>query len=358
MMKRERLLPKYRIFDYKTHEFVSDNMGSYRNEQMEVTISSQKMSDEYTEFLCQWKNIADKTIRCQLLLEIRADFKFTHYLIPGVSVNGNNWGNGKEPKNLLCNGVPWVFDYKRTTIPSCTISENKEKYLAVFVSDQDRFSLESSCSMLPSEDGTMLHRIWYPCLEEPKTYCARDAYSDKKEKFLALKPGEIYSTKLYVLEGRPVKENYAAANVQNIALQVLNKRFPPKYSMEETAGLACQFAKRLLQEKGGYKLFSIGQSPAASGKFVNQEGNEFGWCGQNGMYAKLFLKRGFEQNDDDLINTAINNLDLWTHEAVGKTGLIHTHYDWLVAWPMAFCWNTAVQIVQEELTEEQEEIQI
>ena len=31
------------------------------------------------------------------------------YMIPGVNYNGNFWGEGKEPKGLLDDGIPWRF---------------------------------------------------------------------------------------------------------------------------------------------------------------------------------------------------------------------------------------------------------
>ncbi len=94
--------------------------------------------------------------------------------------------------------------------------------------------------------------------------------------------------------------------------------------------LCCEFAGRLLTVVNGRKLFCIGQLLDGNGIFENRDGYEFGWCGQNGMYARLFLERGLETGDDSLVETAISNLDAWSNEAVGKTGLIHTHYHWML----------------------------
>ena len=119
-------------------------------------------------------------------------------------------------------------------------------------------------------------------------------------------------------------ENYGAANVEDGALDLLGSAFPAKYGPEEVSSLCCAFAGRLLMEVNGRKMFSIGQLPNADGIFENREGNEFGWCGQNGMYARLFLEQGLETGQETLVETAVSNLDAWSNEAVGKTALIRT----------------------------------
>lgn len=309
--------------------------------------------------ICEWTNISENELYCQLELRVQTDFPFTHYIIPGVSLNGNGWGKGKEPKSLACGGEPWVFDYRRTTIPACSVSENEENYMALFASDESAASLEASCSMVPQEDGTMVHRILYPCIERPKTYCTRDGYAPEHEGFLTIGPGKTVKTEAFLLTGRPVSRNYAMADVEDAALELLGQAsavqeavcqgqesdlpedgengvyradLPRRiYQTSEIADLACRFAQRLVTVVNGRKLFSIGQLPDGQGRFENRPGYEFGWCGQNGMYARLFLERGFEKGDQALIDVGVSNLDAWSHEAVDKTGLIHTHYHWMLS---------------------------
>ena len=91
------------------------------------------------------------------------------------------------------------------------------------------------------------------------------------------------------------------------------------------------FAGRLVTDVNGRKMFSIGQLPDARGRFENRTGYEFGWCGQNGRYARLFLEQGLETGDSSLVDIAVSNLDAWSNEAVGRTGLIYTHYHWMLS---------------------------
>lgn len=326
-MAWEFLNPSYRIKGGCDRELKCASPGAYGDEWLEMTWVATCLGDGRERLDCTWKNPGAESLYCQLEIRIKADFPYARYLIPGVSVNGNMWGKGLEPKGLALEGEPWVFDYRRTSLPACTISENRESYLALMASNASPASLEASCSMIPQEDGRMLHRLLYPCIERPRTYCARDAYGEGHEDFLVLAPGEELTTSAYVLTGRPVMEHFGAANVEDAALDLLGGDFPARYLPEEVASLACTFAKRLVTEKNGRKLFRIGQHMNPSGVPENAEGYEFGWCGQNGMYARLFLERGFREKDSSLVETAVSNLDAWTQEAVGATGLIHTHYD-------------------------------
>ncbi|HJC24181.1 MAG TPA: hypothetical protein H9761_10805 [Candidatus Eisenbergiella merdavium] len=302
----------------------------YENSRIRATLTWEPVGEGRTRLACSWQNRTQEKLSCQLEIRIRTDFVYEHYVIPGVSLNGNDWGKGKEPKGLASGGEPWVFDYRRTTIPACTISENGDRYFALMASDESPLSMQASCSMLPQEDGTMVHRLLYPCIERPETYCRRDCYEPSHEDFLTFDPQEAKETAAWLLAGRPVRPNFATACVEDAALELLGSPFPSAYGTDEVKRLCCAFAERLVVETNGRKMFSIGQTPDGKGGFQNAEGYEFGWCGQNGMYARLFLERGLRTGDQKLICTALDNLDAWTHEAVEETGLIHTHYHWML----------------------------
>jgi len=304
--------------------------GVYADERIRALVTKEEIQPGREKLVCRWENISGETMAIQPEIRLQTDFAYTHYLIPGVSYNGNDWGRGKEPKGLAEDGQPWVFDYRRTTIPACTVSENEAEYLALMASDCDAASLTASCAMEPQADGTMLHRILYPEIERPRTYCTRDGYAPAHEDFITLQPGEKLQTTAFILTGKPVAPNFAAANVQDAALELLGSDFAPRYKAEEISALACEFAQSLLMEINGRRLFTIGMLPNDKGVFEHRRGHEFGWCGQNGLYAYLMLRRGAEKNDPALKAIGIDVLDAYSHEAVGKTGLIHTNYHWMV----------------------------
>ena len=325
-----RLLNPVYHCDGKHCELLNEAENIYADACIRAEIAIRKLCAGRDELICRWENVSGRTLDVQLELRVQADFAFTHYLIPGVSYNGNHWGRGKEPKGLTWDGQPWVFDYRRTTIPACTISENEDEYLALFASDCDAASLTASCAMEEQPDGTMLHRILYPEIEGPMTYCTRDGYCEAHEDFITIAPGESITTTAYILTGKPIAPNFAAANVEDAALDLLGRDFPPLYTTEEIKDLACSFARSLVVRKNGRHLFSIGWLPDEIGEFTIRGSNEFGWCGQNGMYARLCLQRGMVTGDAELVDIATDVLDAYTHEAMEETGLLHAHYHWML----------------------------
>ena len=45
-------------------------------------------------------------------------------MIPCVVYNGNEWGDGQEPKGTEKNGEPWVFPSDRVGLPGCAVLES------------------------------------------------------------------------------------------------------------------------------------------------------------------------------------------------------------------------------------------
>ena len=273
-----------------------------------------------------WKNTSGKSVDCRLEIRIKTDFKYTHFLIPAVMYNGNAWGKGGEPKGLTRDGSPWIFDCRRTSIPSCTISENPERFFAMFASAESAAALDSSCSMIPCDDGTMIHRILYPGFEEPVTYSNRDSYSEPHGKYIRLQPGEPFETHCYIMQGIPGKKFFAAAEVEDAAIDLAPGDFAPAYEPEELKKLCFEFVKKLIVDAGDRKLICTGMLPDKNGGFAHRVDFEFGWCGQNGMYARELALFGFETGDRSLTETAMNILDFW---ASGKcrSDLIYVRYD-------------------------------
>ncbi len=325
-----RLLPPVCRYHGKRQTLAGVQGNTYADECVRAEMTIDALQPGRDRLVCRWTNLSGEELAVQPEIRVQSSFAFTHYVIPGVSYNGNDWGRGKEPKGLAHDGQPWIFDYRRTTLPACTISENADAYLALMASDCDAASLTASCAMEPQADGAMVHRILYPEIEGPVTYCTRDGYTDPHEDFITMAPGETFTTTAYILHGTPYAPNFAAANVTDAALDLLGKPFPPAYSPDEAADLACQFARRLVMETNGRKMFCIGQLPTEEGVFANRPGHAIGWCGQNGMLARLMLQRGMETGDKELVEIGESCLDAFTHEAITAHGLVHANYHWML----------------------------
>lgn len=309
-------------FLYRTGEtdFIPVSGGTF-----EVTAEQTPVADSAEKLTVTWKNAGDRELTYQLEIRVKTGFRFTHYVIPAVLYNGNGWGKGREPKGTDLDGEPWIFDHRRTSIPACTVSENKDRFFAMFASNEDEYSLNASCSMIPCEDGSMIHRILYPCIEKPKTYRNRDSYCEAHEDFITLKPGESVKTTVFLVSGVPEKEYCAAAQAEDLALDLLASPFEPKYTPDELQYLCCEFAKQLLTDVKGHKLICTGRY-FKDGAYVPRVDFEFGWCGQNGLYGRLFIESGYETDAPDLSETGIKLLDFWA-DRTGKTGLVYTNYN-------------------------------
>ena len=257
----------------------------------------------------KWKNAADRPVACRLEIRTKTGFAYDRFLIPAVSYNGNVWGKGGEPKGLAQDGKPWIFDHRRTSIPSCTISENTQNFFAMFASAETAASLDSCCSMIPCDDGAMIHRIQYPSAEAPVTYAGRDAYAAPRVGHISLQPGEEVETQCYILHGVPGKKSFATTEVENFALDLAPDDFSPAYEPQELKILCCEFVKRLLVDSAGHKLICTGMLPDSNSGFAHRVDFEFGWCGQNGMYAREMSLLGFETGDASLVDTAADILD-------------------------------------------------
>ena len=100
-------------------EYMLEPLGDnrYQGGGFQVTLQAEPVKEGCVKLTHTWVNTGFRTERFQPELQIRGEFACTHYVIPGVSYDGNHWGNGLEPKGLERDGAPWVFDYRRTTIP-------------------------------------------------------------------------------------------------------------------------------------------------------------------------------------------------------------------------------------------------
>ncbi len=161
------------------------------------------------------KNTSPEEKTFKLIFELVTCYAPTHWVIPCVSYNGNEWGEGKEPKGMLAeNGEPWIHPYDRTPIPSCSVTETEAVAVALFASGDSPESMKSSVSVRPAENGTVSQRIYWPVTEAPFTYCDNDKYTDRCDDYLTLAPGESFTARCYLLLSEPKWKNYGITDSQ------------------------------------------------------------------------------------------------------------------------------------------------
>ena len=217
-----------------------------------------------------------KTFKLVLCAEphIRAD----RYLIPGVLYNGNEFvgdfilSDGRSFASAMPNGwekdgEPWIFAGDRSSIPACSISENRRKAFGLFASDSDLNSITGSSSLEKLPDGSFRHLIYWPMTEAPVSYTDKRKFTDRYDTYITLAPGESYSVTAFACQGRPKWRNYGFTTVFPIAWKVLSHETKAQHTIAETVRLDRTFMDwtRRRNEEGSWfggghddKMFTMG----------------------------------------------------------------------------------------------------
>lgn len=264
------------------------------------------------------------------VFEVKTRFVPDKYLIPCVNYNGNQWGEGKEPKGLYHeNGEAWVYAYDRTGIPSCSVCENAAVALSLFASSRDADSLRSSCSIIRGENGTLCQRIHHPVTEAPFTYCENDKYTDRYDETITLQPGERFCVELYVLASVPRYKNYGIADTLDRVLELMPFTKSASLPPEEIWRCGIEYARTLISTApDGKKLSSIGiTADPSSGVLVHRPEFEIGWCGQNILSCRMQILDHIQSGRRELLDDALEMIDNWVVKQADN-GLILAHYEW------------------------------
>ncbi len=302
--------------------------GEYGGYGFSVSECIQDEGGGLTSLTREIRNESGKTRTFKLILEAVTAFKPTRYLIPCVSYNGNYFGEGHEPKGMICEetGTPWIHSYDRTPIPSCSVTETKEVAFAMFASANDKDSMVSSVSLCPADDGRISHRIYWPVTEAPFTYCDNDKYSERLDTYITLDDGESFKATAYLLCSTPMWENYGACAVLDRAIELFPFKHGKNRSTDELWRLGIAYSRFLLREHKGKLLFSSGVHPTANGPYFVPH-YEIGWCGQNIMNARMLTLEYLRTGEKKLLEQALAVCDNWV-EKQSDLGLVLAHYEW------------------------------
>lgn len=223
-------------------------------------------------------NNSSETKTFKLVLSAEPHIKATRYLIPGVLYNGNEFvgdfilSDGRAFSNAMPNGwekdgEPWIFAGDRSSIPACSISENKHAAFGLFASDADMNSITGSSSLEKLPDGSFRHLIYWPTTEAPLSYTDKRKFTERYDTFITLEPGESYCVTAYACEGRPKWENYGFTAVFPVAWSRLEHETLSQHTVAETIELDRRFLDwtRRRNEEGSWfhgahdeKMFAMG----------------------------------------------------------------------------------------------------
>ena len=302
-----------------------DGCAVYRDADNEVTLCVKQTSQTLFYLQRTWKNTAKSARSIRIAQRVLPLFETSRYLIPCVSVNGNEFGAGFEPKGLERDGKRWVFAYDRVSIPACTLTENADYACALFASAEDTVSLESSCSIYKDEEGRFVQELSHPIAELPITYSSRDKYAEGYETFLTLEPGETLSVGAYLSVSKPRWENYGICDVLDTALSLYgNNNEIVSPTNKELWDRSIIFAKSLISDYKGNKGFIIGFLPDGNGGFSYRVDNcfELAWCGQNILFSRMLIEDYIRFGHKDSLDEALEILDTRVSLCTASSGLL------------------------------------
>ena len=309
--------------------------------------SLKKLKNGIFERRIKFVNYSNEEFSAQISLEAKTCFKFSHWLIPGILYNGNKFGSGNSPKGMKKNGKPWIFSYDRSTLPSCTLSENGEHTFAVFASDCDISSLQSSCSIRKNDDETAVHKILYPVIESPVSYTDKNKFTDAYEKYLKFYPGTAFEAKSYIYIGKPKYKNYGFIGLLENSLSLFNNEYLPSMDMKTVEDVSIRNLKMGLSNGGisvfcrdythpignnqhdprwdGLTLKMIEENPSLNKLTVENTHSTMGFTSQGFMHGRMLMQYALNNNDIKTFRYVDSFLKKWMAQQLDN-GLVTTVY--------------------------------
>lgn len=291
-----------------------------------------RVNERITRFELIYKNLGTEKPFIpvfQTVAEGTPDF----YMIPCVVYNGNEWGDGQEPKGTEKNGEPWVFPSDRVGLPGCAVLESEGKCRAIFAG-KDTLSADCSVSLIRCAKKTVL-RIYFSHIESPLSYLRKFEYGEPVVRFARLKEGEEKRYRCYVYEADAEEPNYGSKELFDFVNLHYLEAPPLRFSPRQIKEGAFRFLSSLTEKTEYGFLSNMGLLP--NGEHRLGDGNsrfifrkfgkyEIGWCGQNVTAAEMYLRAYAESGNADFLERGEGILDTWlkrTHE----TGAVSCQYD-------------------------------
>lgn len=313
------------------------------------------------------KNENSFCVRFKSVFEADTIFKPEHFVFPGFHYDTSHCDNKVDMGEIVCgwtkqmdtlvsntptglekDGQPWVFAYDREGIPSASISEDESHVFAMFVSDENPVSLESSCSMIKKDDGTYRHRIIHPVSEMPYTYAQKNAFEPPMETYFSLEGGEAVVLSMYLFVGVPKYKYYGTANVMEACTKVFPFHKKPALSQKKVWDVGISYTRFLLKDVDGVPMFSPGlcdklfykchsallkgeelkkamEDPENWKLTVFADSYEIGWAGQCALTARLFALNGYKNGYEMDVKIAESCLDAYV-SIQEENGLLYTRY--------------------------------
>lgn len=267
-----------------------------------------------------WERHTEKPVD-QMRMEFDTAYKANYTMIPGVSYNGNGWGDSPEYVGQTYNGEPWTFAWHRCTIPACTYSEGTNWATALMGLDDD----EMSCSQW-TVNGQTRHALLWPEQEGPKILM-RHYWT---EAFMGtMEPRTEFKA---VITAFPVKmPRKQSRTLLDFAWRYYAHPLKPLMEPEQLYKYGIAYIKTLwTKEKSGFVAFNRGLQWYTNTCYYakrNEIQYEIGWVGQNASISNALLWEYLKSGDRDALEKALSVLDSWIKYAKLSNGLMLIKFD-------------------------------
>ncbi|MBQ7268621.1 MAG: hypothetical protein IJS62_02030 [Bacteroidales bacterium] len=264
--------------------FKAETLPAAEGLKTELNISPLPASKDFGKGTKVWHidltavNRSSASCTFKLVLSAEPGIKASRYLIPGVLYNGNEFvgdfilSDGRAFSTAMPNGwekdgQPWIFAGDRSSIPACSISEDRSSAFGLFASDADLNSITGSSSLEKLPDGSFRHLIYWPMTEAPVSYTDKRKFTGPYHHYITLAPGESYRVTAYACMGRPKWENYGFTAVFPVAWKLLDHETRAQRTIDETVRLDRSFMDwtRRRNDEGSWfggghdeKMFTMG----------------------------------------------------------------------------------------------------
>ena len=275
-------------------QFYIENQKIFSSENSSLSVEDQTQTEGNLVSVSRTvKNIGETEISFIPCISVQTENAVDGWFVPSVSYSGNHFGDGMEPKGLLCENEPWIFPSDHMGVPGCTVVMGKQGCSALFLSNQD---IRSACSLEISNEA-VIQRVFFTHIEYPKAYLEKFRYGDAVLNAVTLAPQESLTlhAKLFLCE------NEGIFGYRPFIEFLLTKWARPAVSRDkpEIYEYSMSFLRRLLERVGEDTLTNMGFIPNPQKKIPEIPHSEFvyrksgryecGWCGQNISNAFLLL---------------------------------------------------------------------
>ena len=281
-------------------------------------------TDSFTQLedgVWYWQRRSDTPVS-EMRMELLRTTEVTFTMIPGVSYNGNGWGDSAEYVGGTDGGIPWTFVWHRCTIPACTYTEADDISLALLADPSER----ASCSLWSDGSGTARHALVWPEQEGPRVLMRHEWAPPFRG---TMEPRTEFRALIVLSNGGRARQRYE--KLLTFAWKRFSHPLRPSMPAADLYRYTLAFFKSLwTHEPSGFCAFNRGLDWNSKTCYYEKRTSiryEIGWVGQNALLSCILLEDYLKTGDTECRDKAILTLDSWIRCAVLPNGLMRVKFD-------------------------------